>query len=93
MIVRGERESQVAAFASQMGTLFQSHIDHQKLDLALLGPCEAPINKLRGKYRFHMFLNGSNGELLRSTIRKITSELKTPDEIQWIVDIDPLEMI
>ncbi|MEC9091763.1 MAG: primosomal protein N', partial [Planctomycetota bacterium] len=93
IVVRGERESQVTAFASHIGKLLQSQVDQQTLDLSLLGPCEAPISKLRGKYRVHMFLNGRDGDLLRATIRDTTQQLKTPDDIQWIVDIDPLEMI
>jgi primosomal protein N' (replication factor Y) len=93
IVVRGELETHAGAFAGEIGKQFKALIEKSNLDLSLLGPCAAPIAKLRGKYRFHLFLNGGEGEVLRSTIRQVTQELRTPDDVQWIVDIDPLDMI
>ena len=83
----------IGAFAAQIGQRVQAKIDDQQLDLSLLGPCDAPIHKLRGKFRFHLFLNSGDEELLRRVIREVTAEIRTPDDVQWIVDIDPLDML
>jgi primosomal protein N' (replication factor Y) len=57
------------------------------------GPAPAPIAKLRGLHRFHLFLQSSDGEALRVAVEKVMSELKPPDDIQWIADVDPVEML
>lgn len=93
IVVRGESENQASAFANHIGQSFLKKIEVDRLDMSLLGPCAAPITKLRGKYRFHMFLNSGSGDALRKAIREVKKQLKTPDEIQWIVDVDPLDMI
>lgn len=93
IVVRGERESHAGAFAKQIGDRLRNEIDARGLDISLLGPCPAPITKLRGKFRFHMFINAASGDALRELVRQVTEALKTPDDVQWIVDIDPLEMI
>ena len=54
-----------------------------------LGPAAAPFAKLRGKYRFQIQLQAVDGDRLRAGIRRAITDLKPPDEIQWIVDIDP----
>ena len=92
-VVRGERESQAGAFANTLGEKIRSFIQKDELDITLLGPCAAPLSKLRGKYRFHMFLNSESLSPLLKLIQEVTESIKTPDEIQWIVDVDPLDMI
>ncbi len=93
IVIRGESEKQVEAFARQIGDRLEEHIEKDQLDVTVLGPAAAPITKLRGKYRFHLFLNSLHGSLLRSVIKKMTDQIKTPDDMQWIVDIDPLDML
>lgn len=59
-----------------------------------LGPAPAPFAKLRGEYRFHLQMIGSPGELLREAARRVVdSKPKTPGDVRWIVDVDPLEML
>ena len=93
IVIRGESEKQVEAFARQIGDRLEEHIEKDQLDVTVLGPAAAPITKLRGKYRFHLFLNSLHGSLLRSVIKQMTDQIKTPDDMQWIVDIDPLDML
>jgi primosomal protein N' (replication factor Y) len=63
-------------------------------DLArLLGPAPAPFSKLRSLYRFHMQAQAADGALLRRAVREATAGLQAPDDVQWIVDVDPLEMM
>ena len=49
--------------------------------------------KLRGNYRFQIQLQSADGELLRSVVRAATADLKPPDGVVWIVDVDPLDMM
>ena len=59
----------------------------------ILGPAPAPIAKLRGKYRFQLQLQGPDAVALREAIRRAQAELPPPDDVQWIADVDPLDML
>jgi len=49
--------------------------------------------KLRDNYRYQIQLHSPDGELLRSVVRRATAGLKLPDDVAWIVDVDPLDMM
>ena len=59
----------------------------------VLGPAPAPIAKLRGLYRFHMILQTPELDLIRPAIRSASQQIKTVEDVQWIIDIDPTEML
>lgn len=92
IVVRDEVDSRALAFAKQLESSIRTRIPDGD-DTRILGPCAAPIEKLRGRYRFHMFLNSDHAAKLRQIIQQATSEIKAPEDVQWIVDIDPLDMI
>jgi primosomal protein N' (replication factor Y) len=59
----------------------------------VLGPAPAPFPKLRGLYRYQIQLQGPDGEQLRQAVRQATSDLQVPEHVQWIADVDPLDML
>jgi primosomal protein N' (replication factor Y) len=61
--------------------------------IRILGPAPAPITRIRDRYRWHLQVHGPSGESLRSLMRQATAGLKTPHEVAWIVDVDPVEML
>ena len=91
-VIRGEIEDLTEAFASQLVDLLRPGLaDLQKC--RLLGPAPCPIAKLRGRYRYHVLLMGAELDLMRQVTRSVTSGIKTPDGVQWIVDVDPLDLL
>ncbi|MDR1924726.1 MAG: primosomal protein N' [Planctomycetaceae bacterium] len=64
-----------------------------KKTFKILGPAPAPFARLRGFYRFHLHIFGKNSEQLLNVVRKTSASIKTPDKIQWIIDVDPLDML
>jgi primosomal protein N' (replication factor Y) len=70
-----------------------SEIANPAADHRVLGPAPAPISKLRGNYRFHIQLHGADGAQLRRAVRDAADRLKAPDEVQWIADVDPIDML
>jgi hypothetical protein len=38
-------------------------------------------------------VHGPDGPALRDLVRRATADLKVPDNIAWIVDVDPVEML
>jgi len=60
----------------------------------ILGPAPAPFAKLRGNFRFHLQIMGTPGALLREAVERVVdAKLKTPRDVQWIVDVDPLDSL
>ena len=58
----------------------------------ILGPAPAPFAKLRGNYRFHLQILGAPGTLLREAAARVCrAKLNAPRNVQWIVDVDPLD--
>lgn len=62
-------------------------------EFRILGPAPAPIAKLRGMFRFHALVQGRDRELIRNIVRLATEALKPPEGIQWIVDVDPCDVL
>jgi primosomal protein N' (replication factor Y) len=59
----------------------------------VLGPAPAPFARLRGKHRFQVQVQGTDLDRLRSAVRQATGGLPVPDQVQWTVDVDPLDMM
>ncbi|MGL4593235.1 MAG: replication restart helicase PriA [Thermoguttaceae bacterium] len=101
IIVRGDDEGKTLLFAQKIANMLNDQIakncqnsQHElEKKTRLLGPAPAPFAKLRGFYRFHLQLQGKDGDVLRQMVRFTSSQLKTPADIQWQIDIDPLDML
>lgn len=92
VIIRGEKERTAHAFADELARFFQQRWSSPSA--RLVGPAPTPIPRLQGKYRFHMLLvTPSDLEPLRAVVRQAQRELPTPAGIQWIADVDPLDML
>lgn len=93
IIVRGPGEMETEAFAEALGERLQSRITTDQLPVRVLGPAPAPMAKLRGNFRFHLLVQGTDGLQLRQLVRHADDGISRPDEIQWIADVDPLDML
>lgn len=99
IVVRGEDETRTSEFAKLFAESLRkenetlSHTHAPGSSFKMLGPAPAPFAKLRGLYRFHIHLHALDGDLLRETVRTVSLRLKTPKEIQWIIDVDPIDML
>ena len=62
-----------------------------KLDdcIELLGPVEAPIFLLRGKYRYRLLLKGDRRQTLNNFTRNLIKKHPPPTNIRLVIDVDP----
>ena len=67
--------------------LIQYPKNDQSIDI--LGPVEAPIFLLRGKYRYRILLKGRNRNRLNKFTQKMLSFAIKPPSLKVIVDVDP----
>jgi primosomal protein N' (replication factor Y) len=93
IVVRGENEANTLEFAKQFTEQLQSALGKQQGTFTVLGPAPAPFAKLRNFYRFHIHLRSVYFDLLREAVRSVSITLKTVSEIQWIIDVDPIDML
>ena len=59
----------------------------------IVGPAPAPLAKLRGNYRFAIQMQCGDGERLRELVRTATDDVTPPDSVQYIIDVDPIDML
>ena len=56
----------------------------------VLGPVNAPIFKLKKKYRIRLLIRGSKSMKLQNSLKKIILKYKFSSGIKLSVDVDPI---
>jgi primosomal protein N' (replication factor Y) len=64
-----------------------------ELATRLLGPAPCPIAKLRGKYRYHALIFSTAPDQVRKIVGEIIATFDPPEGVQWVVDVDPLDLM
>ncbi len=61
----------------------------------VLGPSPSPLEKIRGRFRWHLILKGGSVSILKGAASKILplQEKLGYSTIRWSVDVDPLNML
>ena len=59
----------------------------------MLGPVEAPLFLLSGKYRYRLLLKGKNRRLLNSFTRNLIKICPTPPNLRLTIDVDPYTFV
>jgi len=59
----------------------------------IIGPAPAPVTKLRGYHRCHFLVVAPREVDLGGLIKSATEGLELPDQVQWIVDVDAMDMM
>ncbi|MFN7262301.1 MAG: primosomal protein N' [Pseudobdellovibrionaceae bacterium] len=63
-------------------------------NVEVLGPAEAAIAKLRGKFRYHLLLKGPRNQALNQFARQmVADESWLPRGVQIVIDVDPLHLL
>ncbi|MEJ2724107.1 MAG: primosomal protein N' [Deltaproteobacteria bacterium] len=65
-------------------------------EIQVLGPVEAPLSKLRGKYRWQIFVK-SKGTALRhyflNEVERLSTKMIKGTGVQLVIDVDPYQML
>lgn len=92
--IDGSDESAVAECARRIANVAQSAA--QRLDLArvvdVCGPVPAPIEKLRGKTRWQVWLRSGERQALRRVAREV-SNVETGRSVRVVLDVDPMSAL
>jgi primosomal protein N' (replication factor Y) len=98
LVVRGLNEERVREWATHLAERLRAEaaacgVAEGQAAIRVLGPAPAPIPRLRERFRWHLQVLGPDGVILRGLVRRATAGLKTPADLAWIVDVDPVDML
>jgi len=86
-------------FAAMLGKLtmeLKHEEDSFQNTIEILGPAEAPWEKLKGNYRWQMLVKGRNRKILHRFAEKIIIDVKPQIKISGVqlsVDVDPINLL
>ncbi|MDX1927466.1 MAG: primosomal protein N', partial [Pirellulaceae bacterium] len=93
VIMRGPDLAEVEEFAESFVKKLQATRKQQGIDCRILGPAPPPLAKLRGKYRFHALMMTTQAEPLNRLLVRTVVDVKPPKDVQYVIDIDPLDTL
>ena len=88
IIISGPSKKESLNFAYSI-----TNISKIEYNISILGPVEAPIFLLRGKYRYRLLLRGKKRKELNIFTNKLLYSLNIPKNMRLVVDVDPYSFI
>jgi primosomal protein N' (replication factor Y) len=61
--------------------------------VSILGPVEAPLARLKGRTRWHMWLRAKDRKVLRRFARELMRGGSMPPSVRLAVDVDPVSAL
>jgi len=86
LTLRGRREEKVFKASEELKAGLEKEIKSQ--DIEILGPAPSPISKMKGMYRWNIFLRAENAEDITVILKKTLRKHKASGIIVT-VDVDP----
>jgi primosomal protein N' (replication factor Y) len=92
---KNETAEMTQLLAREMGRILQKWPKRGK-EIQILGPVEAPLAKLRGKYRRQIFVKCKGRALLHLFLKEVTAaseKVLRATGVKLIIDVDPYQMM
>jgi primosomal protein N' (replication factor Y) len=65
---------------------------HLLRDLIIAGPAPAPLARAESYYRYQIMLRTRQMSRLSQHLARLTETLNLPEDVSWVVDIDPVNL-
>ena len=92
VILRGPIEESVQSVSLDMADVIRKVVGKRELDILVLGPAPCPVARLQSSFRFHFLLSSSDQNALRALWRELRPQLPTDRSVDFVVDVDPLNL-
>ena len=92
VILRGPVEQTVQNVAFDMATVLRDAVEQKQLAIRVLGPAPCPVARVQGSFRFHFLLSAIRRDVLRSLWLEVRPQLPTDRNVDYVVDMDPLNL-
>ena len=88
-------EKRLKSFVSQWQRFLEVVRNKSNDSMQILGPCEMPLAKVRGKHRYHIILKVKRGLRFQDMLVYLTQDLKERKlvGIQFQIDVDSMSLI
>lgn len=90
MVIYGENEKNVEQVSKELVKLIKKRL-HQGEEA--FGPSKAPVNKLKGNFRYQIIVKGHNPENIRKAVVSGLEPIVKLGRVRISVDIDPYNML
>jgi primosomal protein N' (replication factor Y) len=93
VLVQSPKLEEAAGWSALLGKFLIQNQDSGAV--RVLGPCTAPIARIKGVYRFHMILKASSRRALNAALRAmlVQAEAAQIPRRNLIVDVDALRLM
>jgi primosomal protein N' (replication factor Y) len=91
LTLKGRNEDKVKFSAEHLKRAVEKSVADLK-DIIIAGPAPAPLSRAHSYYRYHIMLRGERMPALSKRLAQLSRELKLPDDVQLVVDIDPVDL-
>lgn len=92
VILRGPIEQAVESVAFDMSELIRDVVQKRSLEMRVLGPAPCPVTRLQSNYRFHFLLAAADLNAVRILWRELRPALPTDRTVEFVVDVDPINL-
>lgn len=93
IIIRGPDLTEAEGFAESFVRRLKTVRQQLAAECRILGPAPPPLYKLRGRFRFHAILQSTDAAILNQLIVRTVADIKPPKEVQYVIDIDPVDTL
>jgi primosomal protein N' (replication factor Y) len=95
--IEGADAGAVAAMAERAAKALRSQVGDAKIDaMRVLGPAPAPIERLRGRYRWQVVVRSTEAAAMRAALASMQRQLGDRDARDGVlvgIDLDPVNML
>ena len=92
VIVKGLDERQVQDSTAFITDRCRERATAHGFAMAILGPAPAPVTRLKNQFRYHLLLKSPDLAAIQTVWREVVPTLKLPREVEYTVDVDPLNL-
>ncbi len=93
VIIRSEEDVLVKNCAQQLADKAREFAAKVDGDVTIFGPAVCPISKLRGKFRHHFLAMSQSQRAVHQVMARLQNQNYDWDEVQFVIDIDPHDMM
>ena len=94
LVVSGEQERAVEQgvleLAGWLAKLFESRPESR---LDLVGPAPCPIEKVRGRFRWHLLLRTTDAKRLTQVLAYVVGHAPSGRSVRLVIDRDPVSLL
>src|SRR5205814_2193335 len=91
LTLKGRNEEKVKFSAEHLRRELEKELGSIK-DLILAGPAPAPLARAESHYRYQIMLRTRQMTLLSQHLAKLTQSVSLPEDVTFLVDIDPVDL-